>query len=246
MSDSSTIKVTEIDSKTTEEDIKNFFSFCGKISSIELEGSDPKSATIVFEKYTAAKTALLLDNTTLNGKSMSVKSVSDGGAADSRRKSSPVNGDLRQEDKPRTAILAEMLAHGYTLSDTVLHKGIEFDKSNGISDRVTVALKKMEERFHVQDRVQKTNETYHVSDTLNSWYKYFYDYLNQTVNQTLETQTGQKVRKVYDDTAKHIRETHEKAKEIQQKKNGGSPYTGTTATALEKAVSPVATPAPQE
>merc|ERR1711900_90926 len=62
----STVNVKNISSATSEKEIKDFFSFCGKISSIEVTKSgESQNATVTFEKETAAKTALLLDNTQL-------------------------------------------------------------------------------------------------------------------------------------------------------------------------------------
>ncbi|OMP85119.1 Protein vip1 [Diplodia seriata] len=61
------VHVENIASQTTEKEVRDFFSFCGKIQSLSVtplnEGT--QSATVTFEKETAAKTALLLDNTQL-------------------------------------------------------------------------------------------------------------------------------------------------------------------------------------
>lgn len=38
------------------------------------------------------------------------------------------HGDVPQEDKPRTAIVAEYLAHGYVLSDPIIQKAVAFDR----------------------------------------------------------------------------------------------------------------------
>jgi RNA recognition motif-containing protein len=68
-----TVSVKNIAEQTDDKEIKDFFSFCGKISDIKVvpEGST-KSATVVFEKETAAKTALLLNNTKLGPNEISV------------------------------------------------------------------------------------------------------------------------------------------------------------------------------
>lgn len=42
---------------------------------------------------------------------------------------------MGQEDKPRTAIVAEILAHGYKLSDDVAKRAIDLDSKHGLSDR---------------------------------------------------------------------------------------------------------------
>lgn len=40
------------------------------------------------------------------------------------------HGDVPQEDKPRTAIVAEYLAHGYVLSDPIIQKAVAFDRES--------------------------------------------------------------------------------------------------------------------
>jgi hypothetical protein len=54
------IKVTGIDHSTTEFHLKEFFTFCGTIKHIQYE-KEKKEARIVFEKHSAAKTAVMLD-----------------------------------------------------------------------------------------------------------------------------------------------------------------------------------------
>merc|ERR1711939_715790 len=107
---STTVHVKGISHETTEKGVKDFFSFCGKINSISVtpESDAPdaqKSATVTFEKETAAKTALLLDNTQLGKSQVHVSTASTledvaskAGAAVS---SSVPDDHIAQEDKPR-------------------------------------------------------------------------------------------------------------------------------------------------
>jgi len=73
MSSPNTVHVKNINSATDDKEIREFFSFCGKITdvSVSKEG-DSKSATVTFEKETAAKTALLLNNTQLGPSQIAV------------------------------------------------------------------------------------------------------------------------------------------------------------------------------
>jgi RNA recognition motif-containing protein len=55
MSERSTVHVSGISSATTDKEVKDFFSFCGKITSISVtpvsgEKDATKSATVTFEK----------------------------------------------------------------------------------------------------------------------------------------------------------------------------------------------------
>jgi hypothetical protein len=61
-----TVHVSNIAPGTSERDVTNFFSFCGKITNISVtpttsDPNSPLSATITFERETAAKTAVLLE-----------------------------------------------------------------------------------------------------------------------------------------------------------------------------------------
>jgi hypothetical protein len=104
------------------------YRFCGKISSVDYNSS-AHTATIHFEKEQAAKTALMLNGGTLDGATIHVGSdaVSEEHAHDQPRTS--LEGDhIEQHDKPRAGIVAEMLAKGYALSESILHKAIDVDK----------------------------------------------------------------------------------------------------------------------
>ncbi|KAK0566626.1 hypothetical protein OC861_003149 [Tilletia horrida] len=42
---------------------------------------------------------------------------------------------IGQEDKPRTAIIAEFLAHGYVISDSITQRAIDYDAKHGYSEK---------------------------------------------------------------------------------------------------------------
>ena len=44
----------------------------------------------------------------------------------------PEGSDIAQESKPRTAVIAEVLSHGYILGDQAIQKAIELDNSYGV------------------------------------------------------------------------------------------------------------------
>jgi hypothetical protein len=67
---------------------------------------------VTFEKETAAKTALLLDNTQLGPGQVTVKSAASLTDIAGEPKTEEHDDHVPQEDKPRSRILAEYLAHG--------------------------------------------------------------------------------------------------------------------------------------
>merc|ERR1712144_96519 len=121
----STVNVKNISSATSEKEIKDFFSFCGKISSIEVTKSgESQNATVTFEKETAAKTALLLDNTQLGATQVQVSSATGSNDDDGSHFTQNTERDsdeITQEEKPRARIAAEYIAHGYVLGDQDIH-----------------------------------------------------------------------------------------------------------------------------
>merc|ERR1712000_155945 len=122
---SSVVHVSGISSSTSEKDVRDFFSFCGKISDLKIEDDSKteagptKKATVTFEKETAAKTALLLDSTQLGPAQIHVTSGTSTGEA-TKAAGDHEHDDVPQEEKPRSRIFAEYLAHGYVISDKAI------------------------------------------------------------------------------------------------------------------------------
>lgn len=132
-----TVHVSNISHSTPEKEVRDFFSFCGKVTNLIItpaSGSSDAtlSATVTYERETAAKTALLLDGTKLGPNPVKVESahsldeIAAGHIATGDADAPNFGNDeaLRQEDKPRTAILAEYLSHGYVVGDNGLQKGM--------------------------------------------------------------------------------------------------------------------------
>lgn len=126
-----TVHVKNISSSVGEKEVKEFFSFCGKITKLEITpAGETQDASVSFEKETAAKTALLLDNTQLGASHVKVTSASEsneeeGGDSTQAERDSD---ELTQEEKPRSRIIAEYLAHGYVIGDQAAQKAIDLGR----------------------------------------------------------------------------------------------------------------------
>jgi len=214
------VNVANISPSTTESQLQEYFSFCGKIASIGFnEKSSPKSAVIYFEKAAAAKTALMLNGGTLNDSPLTV--TSDAAENDEGEPQSPTpRASLDQTDKPRAAIAAEYLAKGYALSDQVLQRAIELDKKQGISKRCidffrsvdsTLGQRTLGPEQTISGRVQSS-----VSDGI-SQARSFDEQKGVTKKvgdyyvRALSTPVGSKVHAFYTSTTKQIRDIHEEA-----------------------------------
>ncbi|KAL5381966.1 hypothetical protein DPSP01_006909 [Paraphaeosphaeria sporulosa] len=235
----STVHVENISTKTTQDEIKSFFSFCGKISDISVTptNENSQSASVTFEKPAAAKTALLLDNTQLGPNSVHVtasKSIDElaGDKAASAEEAKDGDHHIEQEEKPRARIVAEYLAHGYTISDKAIEQALALDKQHGISTRFTNVLQTFDQRFQATQKAQAVDTKLGVSDKVVAGWRG----LNSYFDKAASTPTGQKLREFYVQGNKTVLDVHNEARHLADlKKTGG-----------EKSSSEEATPHPIE
>ncbi|KAI5122442.1 hypothetical protein M0805_008754 [Coniferiporia weirii] len=217
------VKVSNIAPTTSEAKLHDFFTFCGKIESIDFK--DPASGeptTVYFEKPSAVTTALMLNEGTLEGAQLTVKS--DQVHPDEEHEGHhPGDVPFTQSDKPRAGIAAEYLARGYSLSDQILQRAIELDNSKGISKRflsyfqsldTTIGAKALGPDQTVSGKVQATLSSAsgraRSLDEQKGYSKTAHDYYSNAVTSPF----GQKVKSFYTDTAKKVLDIHEEARRI--------------------------------
>jgi RNA recognition motif-containing protein len=114
----------------TEKQVTDFFSFCGKIQSLKMEadGAEKQKATITFERPSAARTALLLQDAHLGTSQVHVSTSIPLDGTSTPPSSEPKHeNDFSQEDKPRTAVAAGMLIRVLILTIRILVSRIYFD-----------------------------------------------------------------------------------------------------------------------
>ncbi|KAF2678401.1 hypothetical protein K458DRAFT_423094 [Lentithecium fluviatile CBS 122367] len=221
-----TVHVQNISTKTSEDEIKSFFSFCGKISNISVTptDSDTQSASVTFEKTAAAKTALLLDNTQLGPNSVKVssaKSIDELAGDKSASAEEAKDGDhhIEQEEKPRARIIAEYLAHGYAISDTAIERALAIDQQHGISTKFTSALNNFDQRFHATQKAQAVDTKFGIMEKGTAVWRGLYSYFDKAAG----TPTGQKLRQFYETGNKTVVDVHNEARHLADlKKQGGS------------------------
>lgn len=220
---SSVVHVSGISSSTSEKDIRDFFSFCGKISDLKIEDDSKteagptKKATVTFEKETAAKTALLLDSTQLGPAQIHVTSGSSTGAA-SAAAGDHEDHDVPQEEKPRSRIFAEYLAHGYVISDKAIEKALALDHQHGVSQKFTNYLTSFDQKYKVTEKAKAGDEKYGVSARANAAWGGLASYFDKAIN----TPTGQKLRTFYEQGNKQVLDVHNEARHLANLKGGRS------------------------
>lgn len=126
------------------------------------------------------------------------------------------NHDIEQEDKPRSRIIAEYLAHGYIIGDQAIEKAIALDKKHGFSTRFTTALQNFDKKYHALDKAKELDENYKISDkAVNSWRG-----LHSYFEKALDTPTGRRIREFYIKTDKQARDIHNEARRLADLKAG--------------------------
>ncbi|KAL1594129.1 Protein vip1 [Nothophoma quercina] len=218
----STVHVENISTKTSEDEIKSFFSFCGKIQDISVKstGNDTQSASVTFEKAAAAKTALLLDSTQLGPNSVHVKSASgDSSSTEKAATDDTQEGDhISQEQKPRARIVAEYLAHGYAISDKAIESALAADKQHGYSTKFLQTLQNLDSKTQASQKAQVVDQKFGLSNkALGAWAG-----LTSYFDKAQGTPTGQKLRAFYDQGNKTVMDVHNEARHLANLKKGQS------------------------
>ena len=164
----------------------------------------------------AAKTALLLDSTQLGASQVKVEAapgldqLASGKTGKVNEDSTKDGGDIEQEDKPRSRILAEYMAHGYTVGDSAIQSAIELDKKHGFSHRFTSALSNFDNKVKASDRAKAVDASYGVSDRAKEGWRSLQTYFEKAI----ETPTGQRVRAFYAVTEKQVLDIHNEARRL--------------------------------
>ncbi|KAL8666972.1 MAG: hypothetical protein Q9168_007359 [Polycauliona sp. 1 TL-2023] len=242
---STVVHVKSIASQTSEKEVRDFFSFCGKITSLSVtpaskEADSSQSATVTFEKETAAKTALLLDNTQLGSSQVQVSSAANlddlvGKSAHSDDAARDEN-DISQEDKPRSRIVAEYLAHGYTISDNAIQRAITLDNKHGVSNRFTNALTQFDQKYKASDKAKGLDANYGITEKASRGWAGLNSYFEKAVN----TPTGQKLATFYTQSNKQVQDIHAEARRLADLKGGKVGGPGTSKEENEKTMETVA------
>ncbi|KAK4230163.1 hypothetical protein QBC38DRAFT_56566 [Podospora fimiseda] len=232
-----TVYVKNVAAGTNDKEIKEFFSFCGKITSIDVStdsSTNSKTATVTFEKETAARTALLLNHTKLGENEISVSGAE--GASTPTEEDVPRSSDdttLTQEEKPRARILAEILAHGYLVADTGLQTAIALDEKHGVTTKFVNTVKQLDERTHASDKARAADQSYGLTARANSLLTGLGSYFEKAS----QSPTGKKLVDFYTTSSRQVQDIHNEARrlaDLKKQESGGSSY---VASGLDKVLS---------
>lgn len=126
--------------------------------------------------------------------------------------------DITQEDKPRSRIVAEYLAHGYVLSDVALQRAIALDNKHGVSNRFTNALANFDAKYKATDKARGIDQSYGVTDKAYAGWRGINSYFEKAMG----TPTGQKLASFYTQSDRQVRDIHAEARRLANMKGGKS------------------------
>jgi len=237
------VQVSGIKPSTTEIQLHDFFSFCGTIKSIDREEKS-STATIHFDKESSAKVALMLNEGSLEGATLTVTSDTVKDDVDHRHAAEGVDSGIDQSDKPRAAIAAEYLAQGYALSDKILERAIEMDRTQGISSKFLSYIQQLDANLGqrafgpdqkvsatVQAKVDEQIKQAKALDEQKGFSRVAHDYYAKAIASPL----GQRVLAFYTSTSKQVHDIHEEARRIAQENKQKSMPQGSQAEGSEAA-----------
>ena len=162
---------------------------------------------------------MLLDNTQLGPSQVHVSgahSLDDIAGGKAASAGEETGEDISQEDKPRSRIVAEYLAHGYTISDSAIQRAIALDNKHGISSRFTTALSQFDQKYKATDNARAVDEKYGVTATASKGWAG----MNSYFEKALGTPTGQRLRDFYAQSDKQVRDIHNEARRLADLKAG--------------------------
>lgn len=173
--------------------------------------------------HSAAKTALLLDNTQLGSSHVQVTSAAGIDEIAGSKTTTETTEELEQEDKPRSRIIAEYLAHGYIIGDTAIQRAVEFDDKNGISSKFAQTLQNFDQKLKATDKAKSLDTSYGVTNKATKGWMGLQSYFEKAAG----TPTGQKVVAFYTQGSKQVQDIHAEARRLADLKKQHGVTSGT-------------------
>ncbi|GMN44169.1 hypothetical protein TIFTF001_013362 [Ficus carica] len=182
-----TVKVSNVSLGVTEQDIKEFFSFSGEVSHVDLRRENDKSqlAFVTFKDPKGAETALLLSGATIVDQQVTVAMALDYKLPSAAISTLPsgtegtAQGGTESAVKRAEDMVSSMLAKGFTLGKDALNKAKSFDEKHQLSSSTTAKVASLDQKIGlskkisagtsmVNDKVREMDEKFQVSEKTKS------------------------------------------------------------------------------
>lgn len=173
------IKVSNLSKVTTEDELVDYFAFCGEIDSVRLvEDGEGRSAFIRFRSSRAAETSLFLSGTLIHGRNIAItreanendendegieiycnenENDNENENEDRKEGSIKIAEDSQRETHrklPFEGLLEDVIATGQSLSRTMMEKLWEFDETYKISEYIKTLTSAVHERYESSGAAQ--------------------------------------------------------------------------------------------
>lgn len=97
--------------------------------------------------------------------------------------------EITQEEKPRSRIIAEYLAHGYVVGDAAIQRAVDLDHQHGVSTRFFNKLTELDSKYHATDRAKTADQSYGITQRASTIFSGLNSYFEKATN----TPTGKKL-----------------------------------------------------
>lgn len=165
--DTRAVFVSNISPSATEKTVSDFFSFCGRITRLNLRASAEGSqeAVVVFETDSASKTALLLTNALIVDRPITVVPYVPTTSELEAQASAPVEPLTERAqvapdaERTKTSVVASLVAAGYVLGTDTISKAREIDEKHMISLQLKVGAEQIKAKANEIDKQLHISET---------------------------------------------------------------------------------------
>lgn len=178
-----TVKVSNISSSATEQDLREFLTFPGKIDYIEVQSDNGNSkvAYVTFSSPEGAETAVLLSGAVVSGQSLTIDLASDYALPASAASATQTSNAESAESGLRKAedVVTSMLAKGFILGKDALNRAKSIDERHQLTSTATAKVASLDQKVGlserisagtvlVNDKVKEMDEKYQVSEKTKS------------------------------------------------------------------------------
>lgn len=141
--------------------------------------------------------------------------------------------EITQEEKPRSRIVAEYLAHGYVIGDQAVQRAIDLDQKHGVSNRFLSTLQSLDSKYHATDKARSVDQSYGVTAKTTQATNSLLSGLTSYYEKAVGTPTGKKLVDFYTQTSRQVQDIHAEARRLADLKKqdaAGSEKTAGTGT----------------
>ncbi|KAK7341211.1 hypothetical protein VNO80_24137 [Phaseolus coccineus] len=179
------VKVSNISSGATEQDLREFLTFPGKIEYIEMQSDkgSPQVAYVTFSNPEGAETAVLLSGAVVCGQSLNIDLAKDyalpatAASAATQQTTNAESGEsgLRKAED----VVTSMVAKGFILGKDALNRAKSFDERHQLTSTATAKVASLDQKVGftekisagtvmMNDKVKEMDEKFQVSEKTKS------------------------------------------------------------------------------